>query len=39
MIETPVGSMRGHYGMLAEDRVAFDAEISAFTLAMLGCLH
>lgn len=39
MIETPVGSMRGHYGMLTEDGIAFDAEISAFTLAMPGCLH
>lgn len=39
MIETPVGSMRGCYGMLAEDGVAFEAEIAAFTLAVPSCLH
>ncbi|ADE16107.1 ApaG domain protein [Nitrosococcus halophilus Nc 4] len=39
MIETPVGTMQGRYGMIGEDGVAFDAEIAAFTLAVPGCLH
>lgn len=39
MIETPVGTMHGCYGMVGEDGVTFDAEIAAFTLAMPGSLH
>lgn len=39
MIETPVGTMQGSYSMVAEDGVAFEAEIAAFSLAMPGCLH
>lgn len=39
MIETPVGTMQGRYGMVGEDGVAFDAEIAAFTLAVPGSLH
>jgi ApaG protein len=39
VIETPVGSMRGSYQMLADDGVAFDAAIPAFTLAIPRTLH
>jgi len=39
MIETPVGSMRGSYQMVAEDGTWFDAEIPAFTLSMPRVLH
>jgi ApaG protein len=39
MLQTPVGSMRGSYQMLAEDGHEFDAEIAAFTLALPGVLH
>lgn len=39
MLQTPVGSMRGSYQMLAEDGHEFDAEIVAFTLALPGVLH
>ncbi|MCF7983470.1 MAG: Co2+/Mg2+ efflux protein ApaG [Thiohalocapsa sp.] len=31
-IPTPIGSMHGSYGMLAEDGTHFDAEIPAFSL-------
>ncbi|HSH30141.1 MAG TPA: Co2+/Mg2+ efflux protein ApaG [Thiohalobacter sp.] len=39
MIETPVGSMRGSYQMIADDGVEFDAEIPPFTLSIPRTLH
>ncbi|CAL1239552.1 Co2+/Mg2+ efflux protein ApaG [Candidatus Methylocalor cossyra] len=39
MIETPVGSMRGAYRMVADDGEHFDAEIPPFTLAIPRTLH
>jgi len=39
MLETPVGTMRGSYQMVADDGVEFDAEIPAFTLSMPRTLH
>lgn len=39
MLETPVGSMRGSYQMLADDGKHFDAPIPVFTLAMPRTLH
>ncbi|HHJ18120.1 MAG TPA: Co2+/Mg2+ efflux protein ApaG [Gammaproteobacteria bacterium] len=39
MLETPVGTMRGTYHMVADDGVEFDAEIPSFTLSMPRTLH
>lgn len=39
LLETPVGSMHGSYQMLADDGVAFDADIPAFTLSVPRTLH
>lgn len=39
MIETPVGTMRGEYRMVADDGESFDAEIPQFTLAIPRTLH
>jgi ApaG protein len=39
MLETPVGSMRGSYHMIADDGVEFEAEIPTFTLSMPRVLH
>lgn len=39
MIETPVGSMRGSYQMLADDGTRFDAEIRPFSLSVPRTLH
>ena len=39
MLETPVGSMRGSYHMIADDGVEFEAEIPPFTLSMPRILH
>ncbi|MVF23530.1 Co2+/Mg2+ efflux protein ApaG [Methylocaldum sp. BRCS4] len=39
MIETPVGTMRGEYQMIADDGEHFDAEIPSFTLAIPRTLH
>jgi ApaG protein len=39
LLETPVGSMRGSYTMIADDGHRFDAVIPAFTLARPGALH
>jgi ApaG protein len=39
IIETPVGTMRGSYQMVADDGAAFDAEIPEFTLSMPRTLH
>ena len=38
-LNTPVGTMRGSYQMVAEDGTHFDAEIPEFTLAMPRILH
>ena len=38
-LETPVGTMRGSYQMVAEDGTAFDAEIPEFTLSIPRVLH
>jgi len=39
VLETPVGSMRGSYQMLADDGMLFDAEIAPFTLSLPRMLH
>lgn len=39
MIETPVGTMRGEYEMLADDGDRFEAAINPFVLAMPRVLH
>ena len=38
-IETPVGTMRGSYQMVAEDGTRFDAAIPEFTLSIPRILH
>jgi ApaG protein len=38
-LQTPVGTMRGTYQMVAEDGHAFDAEIPSFTLSVPRVLH
>lgn len=39
VIQSEVGTMRGSYGMIAEDGTRFDAEISPFLLAMPHTVH
>jgi len=39
MLETPVGTMKGSYQMVADDGTQFDATITAFTLAAPRVLH
>jgi ApaG protein len=39
MIETPVGTMRGSYEMVADDGTRFEAPIPPFSLAMPTSLH
>lgn len=39
ILETPVGTMRGSYQMIADDGTAFDAEIPSFTLSIPRTLH
>lgn len=39
ILETSVGSMHGSYQLLADDGMAFDAEIPAFVLAIPRTLH
>lgn len=39
MIETPVGCMKGSYQMVADDGVAFEAQIPIFNLAIPHILH
>jgi ApaG protein len=39
MIETPVGTMRGSYEMVADDGTRFEAPIPPFSLAMPASLH
>ena len=38
-LETPVGTMRGNYQMVAEDGTSFEAEIPEFTLSIPRILH
>ena len=38
-LNTPVGTMKGSYQMVAEDGTHFNAEIPEFTLAMPRMLH
>ncbi len=39
MLETPVGSMQGSYGMISSDGEMFDAPIPRFVLSMPRTLH
>jgi len=39
LLETPVGSMHGSYGMVAADGTHFKAEIPAFSLSVPKVLH
>ncbi|MFQ5634745.1 MAG: Co2+/Mg2+ efflux protein ApaG [Gammaproteobacteria bacterium] len=39
VIETPVGTMEGHYGMIDGEGAAFDAPIPAFRLAVPGIVN
>ncbi len=39
VIETPVGTMEGSYGMLTDDGQPFRADIPRFRLAVPGVLH
>ena len=39
ILETPIGSMRGSYQMLAEDGNTFDADVPVFTLSHPNMLH
>lgn len=39
IIATPVGSMQGSYGMLADDGTRFEAPIAPFSLAQPTLLH
>lgn len=39
IMETPVGSMRGSYQMIADDGTEFDVDIPMFTLAVPGSLN
>ncbi len=39
VLDTPVGSMHGSYGMVGDDGAAFDASIAPFTLAAPGTLN
>ena len=39
VIETPVGTMEGSYGMLDDNGQSFPADIPAFRLAIPGILH
>ncbi len=39
LLETPVGTMQGSYRMVADDGHGFDAEISAFRLAVPNVLN
>jgi ApaG protein len=38
-INTPVGTMRGSYRMIADDGTEFDANIAEFTLSIPRTLH
>ena len=39
ILETPVGSMKGTYHMIADDGVEFEADIPMFTLSKPHTLH
>jgi ApaG protein len=39
ILNTPVGTMKGNYQMVAEDGAQFQAEIPEFVLALPGALH
>ena len=39
ILDTPVGSMQGSYGMIGDDGSAFDTLIAPFTLAAPGTLN
>ncbi|MHB8474297.1 MAG: Co2+/Mg2+ efflux protein ApaG [Sulfuricaulis sp.] len=39
ILDTPVGTMRGSYQMIADDGAKFDAEIPSFTLSIPRTLH
>jgi ApaG protein len=39
VLETPMGTMRGSYDMLADDGTRFEAPIAAFTLSVPRTLH
>jgi ApaG protein len=39
VIETPVGSMQGSYGMISDAGQQFDAQIAPFSLAVPNRLH
>jgi len=39
ILETPVGSMKGTYHMIADDGVEFEADIPTFTLSKPNTLH
>lgn len=39
VLHTPVGSMRGSYGMRSRDGICFDADIPIFTLSMPNFLQ
>lgn len=39
VLETPVGSMYGHYHMRADDGTEFDTKIPVFTLSVPHTLH
>ena len=38
-LETPLGTMHGSYGMLADDGTRFEAPIAAFTLSVPRTVH
>jgi ApaG protein len=39
VLETPLGTMRGSYRMVADDGTEFDAPIASFTLSVPRTLH
>ena len=39
VLETPVGTMEGSYGMVTDDGEHFEAPIPRFRLAVPGILH
>ncbi len=39
VLETPIGCMHGHYQMVGDDGLAFQATIPAFTLSLPNQLH
>jgi ApaG protein len=39
ILTTPIGSMHGSYGMVADDGTRFEAEIPAFSLASTRSIH